>query len=278
MILPNFLLIGAEKAGTTALSQFLRQHPDVCFSRPKETWFFNRRYEKGIEWFASHFEHWDGESAIGEGTARLLQSREAPARIHEHIPGVQLLCIIRDPIERAFSQYHFYLYTGKAEPDQSFGELVRRQNTAFGRDLVDQGRYIEHLRRYEETFDRNQIRVVLHRDLRQNPEAVVQDLYDTIGVDPTFHPDTASKHNVTKYPTSRTAYAALRAAWHTVRSHVERCAPEVTRTLRQGARRLLFDTEKPAMRDDDRAYLRQVYEEPTRRLETWLDEDLSHWN
>lgn len=277
IVLPNFMIIGAEKAGTTAFSQFLRQHPDVCFSRPKETWFFNRRYHKGVDWFASHFEHWDGETAIGEGTARLLQSEEVPVRISEYISDVQLICVLRNPIERAFSQYHFYLYTGKADPNQSFGELVRERDTEFGRDLVNQGRYINHLRRYEQTFGRDQIEVVLHRDLRQHPKRVVQDLYETIGVDASFVPDVESRHNVTKYPASRTAYATLRNVWQTVFSHVEAYMPDAVDTLRSFARRVLFDTSKPSMADTDRAHLQQVYETPNRELQEWLGRDLSHW-
>jgi hypothetical protein len=277
MILPSFLLIGAQKAGTTALASFLRQHPEVCFSQPKETWFFDRRYERGIEWLASHFKHWNGEPAIGEGTARLLANREAPFRIYDHIPDVQLLCILRNPIERAFSQYYFYLYTGKTDTNKSFGELIRRQDTKLGRDLVNQGRYIDHLRRYEEVFGRDQLTIVFHQTFRQNPALVLQVLYEAIGVDPAFQPDTESKHNVTEYPTSQEAYAALRRAWHSVQTHVERYAPGAAKTLRRVARHVLFDTTKPSMEDEDRAFLREVYKQPIRELELWLDEDLSHW-
>lgn len=277
LVLPNFLLVGAEKAGTTALSRFLRQHPDVCFSQPKETWFFNRRYHRGVQWFASHFDHCDGEAAIGEGTARLLQSEEAPERIAKHIPDVQLICVLRNPIERAFSQYHFYLYTGKADPDRSFSEVIRKRDTEFGRDLINQGQYIDHLRRYERTFGRDQINVVLHKNLRQNPRPVVRGLYEALGVDPSYDPDVESQHNVTRYPASRTVYAVLRRTWNTVAAGAERVAPDVVDRLRQFARRLVFDTSKPSMRDEDRAYLQKVYEAPNRELEKWLGKDLSHW-
>jgi hypothetical protein len=96
-------------------------------------------------------------------------------------------------------------------------------------------------------------------------------------VDETFVPDVESEHNVTKYPASRTAYAALRSAYHTVFSRAEAFAPNVVASLRQFARRVLFDTSKPSMADRDRAYLRRIYERPNRELEAWLGEDLSHW-
>lgn len=277
LVLPNFLLIGAEKAGTTALSQFLRQHPDVCFSRPKETWFFNRRYDRGIEWFASHFEHWDGETAVGEGTARLLQSRKAPARIRDHIPEAKLICILRNPIDRAFSQYHFYVYTGKVDPDRPFGEVIRDESSDFRRDLVRQGKYIEHLRRYESLFGREQMHVVLHRPFREDPLRIVTSIYRALGVDPSFIPEAESEHNVTRYPASRTVYEVLRKGWHAVGRRLEQYAPAAVDTLRGAVRRLFFHTDKPEMNERDRDYLRTEYAAANRELEDWLNRDLSHW-
>jgi hypothetical protein len=277
MVLPSFLIIGAEKAGTTALSQFLRQHPDVCFSRPKETWFFNRRYDKGIEWLASHFEHWDGENAIGEGTARLLQNEKAPGRIHTHLPDVRLISILRNPIDRAFSQYYFYIYTGKADPNQSFSEAIRDESSSLGRDMIQQGKYVVHLRRYAEIFDRNQMHIILHRSLRERPEEVLRRLHEFLDVDPSYAPDTGTRHNVTQYPASRTLYTFLRSGWNLLPEPIEDLVGPVADRLRSGIRSLLFDTEKPSMTERDRSYLRDVYAEPNRELEAWLGADLSHW-
>jgi hypothetical protein len=278
LVLPNFLLIGAEKAGTTALSRFLRQHPDVCFSRPKETWFFNRRYDRGIKWFASHFEHWEGETAIGEGTARLLSSQKAPTRIRDHISQVQLICILRNPIDRAFSQYHFYVYTGKVDPDRSFGEVIRDESSEFGRDLIQQGKYIEHLRRYESLFGREQMHVVLHRTFRNGPLQVVEDIYRTLGMDPSFTPNAESDHNVTRYPASRTVYEILRKGWHTVGRRVQQYVPFAVDTLRKTVRRLFFGTEKPEIPDRDRAFLRKKYAGPNQELADWMGRGLPHWD
>ena len=277
MKLPNFLLIGAEKCGTTALSRFLQKHPDVCFSQPKETWFFNRRYEKGLEWFASHFDHWDGEKAIGEGTARLLQNQKAPVRIHRHLPDVRLISVLRNPIDRAFSQYHFYVYTGKADPNQSFSDVIRDETSSLGRDIIQQGKYVDHLRRYAEVFDRDQMHVVFHRSMRERPQEIMRGLYEFLDIDPAYSPDTNSQHNVTRYPSSRKMYAYLRSGWNLLPEQVENLVTPVARRLRSTVRSLLFDTEKPTMDDRDRAFLRDVYAEPNRELEKWLDADLSHW-
>ncbi|MBB4062401.1 sulfotransferase domain-containing protein [Salinibacter ruber] len=275
-VLPNFLLIGAQKAGTTALSKFLRQHLEICFSRPKETWFFSRNYNRGIEWFASHFEHYEGETAIGEGST-VLSSPEAPERIASHLPNVQLICILRNPIERAFSQYHYYLYTGNVVEIRAFGEVIRDESSEFGRDLIDRGRYIRHLRRYEKYFSRDQIKVVFHRALRNDAQNLLRHLYEVIGVDSSFIPDTKNQSNVTKYPSSRMAYALLRKGWKTVSSSFDRWMPVLADTLRGTAREVLFDREKPEIKDEDRAYLKDLYKPYNRELERWLGTDLSHW-
>ena len=277
MILPNFLVIGAQKAGTTALTRFLRQHPDVCFSRPKETWFFNERYDKGIEWFAHHFEHYNRETAIGEGSPNFLPSVKAPKRIYTHIPNVKLFCILRNPIDRAFSQYHFYVYTGKASPGRSFGEVIRDHESDFGQDIIRQGKYINHLRRYEEVFGEGQLHVHLYDTFRRNPIDVVQSIYGRLGVDSSFTPETSSKHNVTEYPTSRSVYHVIRKGWKMIREQSEHYFPQITERLRGQVRSLLFDTKKPEMKERDRSFLQEQYVESNEALEVYLDTDLSHW-
>lgn len=277
MILPNFLVIGAEKAGTTALTQFLRQHPNVCFSRPKETFFFNREYERGLDYLASHFNHWNGETAIGEGTVRLLQHAEAPARIHNDLPEAQFICVLRDPVDRAFSQYHYYVYSGSADPDRSFSDVIRDPSSDFGKDLIRGGQYVEHLRRYEALFGREPIHVILYSEFQDAAVSVVKHLYQKIGVDPSYTPETAQKHNVTKYPSSRRMYAILRKSWQSVSHHVEHYMPRVTEKLRRGARQLLFQTDKPTITGDDVQFLKEIYAPLNCELEDWMGRDLSHW-
>jgi len=277
MILPNFLVIGTQKAGTTALTQFLRQHPDICFSRPKETWFFDKRYDKGIDWFASHFDHYNGETAVGEGTARLLQCDEAPSRIRTHIPDAQLFCILRNPIDRAFSQYHFYVHTGKANPGRSFGAVIRDPDSKFGQDVIHQGKYIDHLQRYERVFEREKLHVRLYDTFRTAPMDVVKSIYDCLGVDSSFTPEVSSKHNVTQYPASRGVYHMMRGGWKMIQGQAEHYFPQTTEKLRHHVRGFFFNTEKPEMNDHDRSFLQAQYAESNQALEAYLEADLSHW-
>lgn len=276
-ILPTFLLIGAAKAGTTALASFLRQHPDVCFSRPKETFFFNRKYDHSIEWFSSHFEHYDGESAIGEGSAGMLACTEAPSRISDTIPDCDLICILRNPTDRALSHYYFYMYTGKRDDIRPFGELIRDSKSKFGREIIDNGKYIKHIKRYEDFLSKDQIEVVLHRSLRERPQDLLQHLYSVIGVSPSFKPEVRTQHNVTKYPVSRGVYAILRSGWKAVDHYLDRWVPSLADFIRNQGRKWFFSSEKPSMAEEDRAYLHDLYAPYNRELEEWLGKDLSHW-
>lgn len=277
MNLPNFLLVGAEKAGTTALASFLRQHPDICFSEPKETYYFNRKYELGLKWFASHFDHCRDEKAIGEGTVRLLSHPAAPSRISDCLSDVLLICILRNPIDRAFSQYHYYVYSGKATPSQSFSEVIRNEQSDFRNDLINQGKYINHLRKYELYFNDNQMQIVLYQSFRDRPADVVQSIYETLGVDSAFQPETTATHNVTKYPSSRGLYAFVRNVWAPLKTQIESHIPNLADTLRKKVRAWLFDTDKPVMKEADRTYLRELYTPYNDELEQWLGVDLSHW-
>lgn len=277
MILPNFLICGAQKSGTTALHTYLDQHPDVYMSRPKETWFFDRHYQKGIDWFADHFEGHDGEKAIGEASASTMSDPRAPSRIAQHLPQAKLLFVLRNPVDRAYSQYHFYVYTGKIEPERSFHEVVRDEESEIRRDMIERGNYVRQLERFDEHFDRSRMKVLLHERLREDTMEVVEDVFRFLAVDPSFEPDVTSRHNVTSYPVSLGAYRWVRRTWHWVRGVVDAWFPGVADAVRDLGRGFLFTREQPTMREDVRAYLREMYADANARLEERIGRDLSHW-
>jgi hypothetical protein len=276
MVLPTFLICGAHKAGTTALHKFLDQHPDVLMSDPKETDFFGSHYDRGWEWFASHFQGYDGEDAVGEASSMTMALEEAPRRIAERLPDVKLIFLLRSPIERAYSHYYYHLYTGKAATSASFEEVVRDPNSAFRREIIRLGWYNRQIPRFDEHFRRDQMKIVLQEDLKENTASIVQDVYRFVGVDASFTPATET-HNATKHPTSPGLYHWMRKAWQPLEAVGEAISPAAVDALRESVRNALTESDRPEMEPDTRRHLREVYDDTIRWTEQRLERQLPRW-
>ena len=145
-MLPTFLVIGAQKSGTTSLVHYLAAHPQV-YARTDELHFFDRYYERGLDWYSSQFED---AAAVGESSPEYMFRPEVAPRIAADLPGVKLVAILRDPVDRAYSQYWHNRTRGHeplsfedalaAEPDRA-SDLER-----YG--YVGRGRYAEQLARF----------------------------------------------------------------------------------------------------------------------------------
>jgi hypothetical protein len=133
--LPNTLIIGAQKAGTTSLFTWLAQHPDVQPSRPKEVHFFDNNFGSGVAWYRSHFGI-GRRSVILEASPYYLFHPAVPARVRLTLPDARLIVILRDPVDRAYSHYHHSVRHGR-EP-LSFEDALAAERERLGtsdRDL-----------------------------------------------------------------------------------------------------------------------------------------------
>jgi hypothetical protein len=200
MTLPNFLVIGAAKSGTTSLYEYLRQHPDVFMSAVKETnWFAyegQREMSYSVRTAGEYERLFDGvtaERAIGEASPQYMKSAVAAERIAATLSGVRLVAILRDPIDRAYSGYLHSLR--EAMERRSVDEAMQP-----GSRFVDQGLYHPQLSRYFERFDRGWIKVILYEDLQEDPSAVMRSLYSFLGVDEAFAVDVSTRHNAGAVP------------------------------------------------------------------------------
>lgn len=276
---PNFFIAGAPKAGTTSLYRYVAEHPDVCMSAEKETGFFLENYGKGLDWLLStHYRHYDGEPAIGESTTGMMASRKAPERIARDLPDARLLFILRNPVDRIYSHFNFHRSAGVLPPETVFSEVIRDASSKWRTTQIDLGRYHDHLTRYAQHFDREQMLVLLFDDLKTQPEAIMRRTYAFLGVDPDYTPDIEQRHNVSQQPRSTSVYHALRRVWEPIKQHVGVYVLQHTEPVRHALRDLLMtDDNRTPMSDADRAYLRDLYAEPNARLARWLDADLSHW-
>jgi hypothetical protein len=200
MTLPNFLIIGAAKSGTTSLYQYLRQHPEIFMSEVKETNWFAYEGQRDSRYSvrtAQEYERlFDGvtvERAVGEASPQYMKSTVAADRIAARLPGVRLVAILRNPIDRAYSGYLHSLREAKER--RSVDEAMRP-----GSRYVDQGLYYLQLSRYFERFDRGRINVLLYDDLAADPSVVMRSLYEFLGVDGAFAVDVSTRHNAGAIP------------------------------------------------------------------------------
>lgn len=170
-MLPEFLIIGAQKAGTTWLLHMLRQHPGI-FMPPSEIHFFNKaeHYERGFDWYARHFVGCAEHQLRGEKTPNYLwvnvpeEGSDVPGshwRIARALPRVKLIAVLRDPVERAISAYNHHLRKGRFPPHASVEEVLfgRHAHLARRHGVLSMGCYHTQLTAYLEVFGRDRILV-----------------------------------------------------------------------------------------------------------------------
>ena len=223
---PTFLYIGTSKAGSTWLFNVLAQHPQVFLASSKGLYFFDSHFDRGEEWYLSHFARAGGRRARGEVSHSYLSSPEAAARIARMNPDMRLLVCLREPVDRAFSDYLDLVKNGQyAGP---FTDAIER----FPR-LLDRGRYATHLRRYYDVFPREQIQVQLFDDLRVDAQLYADRTFDFLGVDRLQLPlsdlkgrmPAATPRNATAVSAAKTASRAVkRIGLNRLRSRVKRSA------------------------------------------------------
>ena len=209
--LPNVMVIGAMKCGTSAVHAYLDAHPQVQMSRPKELNFFNGperaphddpglwwkdgQWHRGLDWYRAQFD--PHVPARGESSPAYTSptSPRAPARMAATIPDARLVYLVRDPVERAASQYAHHRREG--DENRSIDAALLDPDSHY----IARSRYAERLAPYTGLFDRGQIRVVVQERLLHRREEEIAALYDHVGVDPGWrHPVHDERHHVGDAP------------------------------------------------------------------------------
>lgn len=208
---PNFLYIGTSKAGSTWLFNVLAQHHQVFLASSKGLYYFDSHFDRGEDWYLGHFADGGDRPARGEVSHSYLSSPQAAARIAALNPDMRLLVCLREPVDRAFSDYLDLVKNGQY--DGPFADAIER----FPR-LLDRGRYATHLRRYYELFPREQIQVQLFDDLRADAQRYADATFDFLGVDRLRLPSSDLKSRMPAgTPRSVTAASAAKAVSRAVK-------------------------------------------------------------
>jgi hypothetical protein len=182
--LPNLITIGAQKCGTTSLHYYLDQHPDISMSRKKELDFFlpDGPSSKGVAWYAAQFD--PAASVRGESSPSYTnypRTAGVPERIHSLVPDVNLIYLVRDPIERIVSQYLHNCSTGMER------RTIEDAMEAADGTYVARSKYFMQLEQYLAFFPSSSILVLAQEDLLHDRLATMQEVFAFLGVDPSFY-------------------------------------------------------------------------------------------
>jgi hypothetical protein len=296
MIMPNFLIIGAAKSGTTALYHYLKQHPRVYMSHNKETNFFafegqevrfhgpgdDRMCESTITTLKAYEEQFGAvsdEIAIGEASPWYLYSAQAAENIARRVPDTKLIAVLRNPVDRAFSSYLHVTRDGRESLTFEEGLLAEEKRIEQGWEFIwhyqRAGFYAAQVERFLNLFPREQVRFYLYDDLLTDPGRFLRGIYEFLGVDTTFVADTSFKPNATGIPKNR-LMGRLLLQPNPLRSTVKLFMPK---RLRYGLSQRMNQrlVRKPSLSEETRRKLLSNYKDDISHLQNLIGRDLSVW-
>jgi hypothetical protein len=283
--LPDFIIIGAAKSGTTSLHQYLHRHPQVFMSKLKEPEFFsdNSVFAKGISWYSSLFEDAQESQVCGESSttySRWPHTADAASRIAQTLPDVKLIYIMRHPVDRAYSHYAHHMRGGVT---MTFEEALERDSI-----YVDCSMYMYQITRYLRYFRRESFLFLMSDDLRRDASRVLTDIQGFLGLrvmDITSNDLININVGGSDFAVCNWIVLKLQHIMPRVFPIMVKIIPKEWRNkilhwlnISLWGRRLNNDLKLQAMRPETRINLIQRFEKPNKELSAFLDLDLSHWS
>jgi hypothetical protein len=275
-MLPNFLVIGSQKSGTTSLYHVLRAHPEIFMPERKEVnyFFLQSEYDLGVEAYHRHFADANSSHiAVGEASPGYICHPMTPSRIQRLLPGAKLILTVRHPVERAYSQY--WDNRRSLSEYRSFEEVIEiALESTYHPDRLgyfSRGTYIQYIRRYLDLFPRENLLVLVFEDLITSPEKFFRQAFEFLGVDPNLSsPAMTERFNPA-------------AVWENPVYQWFFKKPRRARYLLARLRRFAFFGQRtpwqyPPMAEDSRQSLLDFYRPWNEELGEFLGRDLSAWN
>ena len=301
----DFFIAGNSKSGTSALYFFLSQHPELCMSSPKEPNFFATDFchdrdigaftKKSLTEYLSFFDNAAGDRLWGEASACYLYSKEAAKNIYSFNPDAQIIVIFREPVSFLHS-YHLQqlknpISEGESEKDFEKAlqlEAERKKGEAIPPGCLipellyysDRVKYAEHLSRFYEYFDQEQVLVLIYDDFKRDNEETYNRILEFLGVDRSFQP-TFKSHNKVQKLRSKTAQKAVHSlshgngAWKSLHRLLKSALPaSVRQFLLQVALQNIVYKPKDEVDPDLRRRLKTQFKSEVRQFSNLVDRDL----
>ena len=300
--LPNFLIVGAAKSGSTSLYHYLNQHPEVFMPVNKEPNFFVSKYQLKTspscpsykldkrrmifneEDYFKLFENVEKEHrAIGEATVTYLYKPDhAIPMIKKYIGDPKIIIILRNPVKRAFSQYSYVCELGLEK--ESFHDAVLKEpsrllnNWSSTFAYVDQGKFYSQVKSYKEAF--SNVHVIILEEFIKDKQKFLKDLYTFLNINPSFKNSFNEEHNVSGVPRFKYFHKLL-VHDNPLKTIIQKILSPIVSAekLRKIARsaRTLNQGEKMELSGNDEQYLIKEYKDEISNLEHILDRNLNIW-
>jgi sulfotransferase family protein len=305
MRLPNFLIVGSAKCGTSSLYAYLQQHPQVFMTTPKEPTFFGNEGTDGLfngphdedrayhsrvitTWkdYTALFDRATTERALGEASIYYMYLPKAPEQIEKYIPKATMFAVLRNPADRAYSAYLHVVR--QARERRSFVDSLRQEPMRIQKKwnplwhFKAMGFYYEQVKRYFDRFGRDQVHIYLYEDLQKQPLPLIKQVFELIGVDSSFVPDTSKRYKKSYVPKNPTIEKIL----HKTKVQVDftkKYWPKPLRWRSQSVKNFIDRVAAPnrvappRIPQDIRASLLEEYRDDILRLSDLLRRDLTHW-
>lgn len=310
--LPTFLIVGAVKAGTTSLHEYLQMHPEVFMSPVKETNFFsdadmlfehfNVDYRQDVnvnldkyldgpmdkkihiahvrtpDQYRKLYRDVKNEKAIGEVSNSYLYLPSTPKAIKNMLPDVQIVMILRNPVERLFSQYLMNLKLGKITEKDLLKEIAADQKKAIkgwgvSHLYLEVGSYFEQVKRYYDTFSQEQIKVILFDDFKIDAKGTMADLFSFLHVDANYQLDMSQRFNEAGMPRfGKLNYWLTQIGVYGLVKKI--FSPE----LKEKIKGLIYTKNNiPTITEAEKTYLINYYREDITALSKLINRNLSAW-
>jgi hypothetical protein len=300
--LPDFVVIGAGKSGTTSLDHYLTQHPDIFMSPMKEPDFFAyetmdlsglqgrdlehyNRAVKNIEDYQKLFKGATPGQVKGEVSNTCLSSELAVDRMKFYIPNAKLIAILRQPTDRLFSRYMHLIRIGRL-PATEFSDVLDRNSIWWRRkDLIPEGYYAKNLSRFFASFPAENIKIILTEDLKKDPNSVMNELFKFLNVDPDYSIDYSVEHNKSGVVANQ-FYDKTIGSNSFIKKSLKAILPETTYSkitrvplLKQVTQNLNNANLKPPQKDVGllKQITHDIYRQDIQELSKLIDRDLSEW-
>lgn len=286
----SFLGIGAEKSGTSWLFKNFNLHPALFMPHSKELYYFNRyywhrpsiinyRYDKPDDWYLNFYQDAPQGKVLGEICPAYIMDPHAAEKIFNFNPDMKIIAMLRHPVERAFSQYLFYIQLGELAPHVSFSEAISMDN-----EILKRGLYFQQLERYYALFPKENILVLLFDDLLTDSQKVLDSAIDFLGIPAFSIENTADSVNVTGEPRVVWISRLYASGKYFLRKYKmlgllkilnKLGIAQITNEIRK--KNVKPFTEKPRMPEAIRDEIVEYYRADIEKTEEMLGRDLSAW-